>query len=106
MNAAMKCDFCSTMGVSHVLPVADFNRVGGRIIMHRYTGDWATCPACADLLTSDDWDGLTVRATARIAAKHGLKVTEAMLTNGRQLHALVREHMLGPVRPIGAREGM
>jgi hypothetical protein len=55
------CDFCSAPQIYKDYPEKDFNFKSVQGINLNSSGGWCACKTCADLLDSENWDGMHTR---------------------------------------------
>ena len=95
------CDFCYDEVLkpdAYTVPASNFQMP---VIPTVSAGNWAACAACAYLVRTGDWNGLTDRATEMYLKREpGSRLAGGTIHEWLgQSYEQLRQHMTGPVRP-------
>lgn len=91
-----RCDFCAQEHPAFIVPARSFlSPFPGSAS----EGDWAACKDCADAISCDHWDKVTVRAIRGYRAKTGRAMEPELRIAVWQMYQQLRENITGPVRP-------
>lgn len=93
-----RCDFCSDISPTHVLPAKVFALPDAP--EHMSQGNWAACDPCANLLRNERWDWLLARVIANFHATYGFPMPKAVQAHVSTLYRALQLAVTGALRRL------
>lgn len=93
-----QCDLCSASNPRWEVPARDF--LMPHLPGHGSRGHWSACDTCALAVEKGDWDRILDRAMDTYRRQSGRRPNAAVRTVTSDMHRVLRENILGPVRPL------